>query len=148
MRLGIMGPVRIACLGLALSLAACADSSSRRPTDREADPGVSTSVSIDLAEVASDGEAEPGVSASVRADLAEVKANAQRAMVLAERAGNVLIAECMEAKGHDFAGPIGADVDAVVGGLTIGELTPDVAREDGYSVYLGFPKDPIRPMRC
>lgn len=72
----------------------------------------------------------------VRADLPEIVAEAQRAMILLERAENTLITACMAESGFDYYAPTDADVAPFAGSIGIGRLTPEVADKDGYSLYL------------
>lgn len=72
----------------------------------------------------------------VRADLPEIVAEAQRAMILLERAENTLITACMGEAGFEYYAPTDADVVPLVGSIEIGNLTPGVADRDGYSLYL------------
>lgn len=75
----------------------------------------------------------------VRADLPQIVAEAQRAMILLERAENTLIAACMADAGFEYYAPTSADVAPFVGSIRIGSLTPEVAAQDGYSMYLPDP---------
>lgn len=120
-------PVQLVTVALVLVIAACGTSSEAES------PG---------------SESEPAEAAAVRADLVEIVAGAQRAMILAERAGNVLIARCMEEKGFEFHGPTITDVGGVEHGLTVGSLTPESAQEDGYGAYLpsSMGPDPTDPL--
>lgn len=74
-------------------------------------------------------------------DLPEVVGRAQRAMILLERAGNVLIARCMEPAGFQYFGPTDVNVEAFVGAIQLGVLTPEVAASDGYGLFLPAPPD-------
>lgn len=71
--------------------------------------------------------------------LPEIVGKSQRAMILLERAENVLIAECMAGEGFDFIAPMTADVDTYINDVEIARLTPAVAESEGYSSYLVEP---------
>ena len=110
--------LQLVAVGLVLLLGSCTSSSAEKSLTTRPDP------------------TRP---AAVRADLPEVVAKAQRAMILAERAGNVLIDRCMEAKGFEFFGPVDTHVGIAEGGVTIGSLTPQVAKTEGYGLYILSP---------
>lgn len=79
----------------------------------------------------------------VRADLPQIVAEAQRAMILLERAENILITACMAEAGFEYYAPTDADVVPFVGSIGIGALTPEIADRDGYSLYLPEPAEDL-----
>lgn len=78
----------------------------------------------------------------LRAGLPALVASAQRAMILAERAGNVLIEQCMEDKGFEYQAVTGTDVGVSTSGLMVSALTVEVAAEEGYGPYVLVPGQP------
>lgn len=84
---------------------------------------------------------QQGDASGVRADLPETVAEAQRAMILLERAENTLITACMTEAGFEYYAPTDADVAPFVGSIGIGKLTPEIADRDGYSLYLPEPAE-------
>lgn len=78
----------------------------------------------------------PEGSGGLRADLPEIVADAQRAMILFERAENTLITACMAEADFEHHAATGAVVAAFSSSVGIGSLSPENAVADGYSVYL------------
>lgn len=92
-------------------------------------------------------DVDTGSAAGVQGNLPEIVGRAQQAMILLERAENILIDKCMEESGFEFHGPTNANVPLRVSQEMIGVLQPEIAERLGYSPYLNPPSEEDTQMR-
>lgn len=90
----------------------------------------------DGSEQALSGVATPPTAGAFHGEFSEIVGNAQRAMILLERAENVLIRECMAPFGFEFHGPTSTEVEPYFNEELVDVLQPGVAEQHGYGSYI------------
>ena len=94
--------------------------------------------------------ADPGgapLTDAVQTELQEIVGRAQQAMILLERAENIIVEKCMDEAGFQYHGPTDANVPLRISEDSIGLLRPDIAQRLGYGPYVNPPSEEANQIR-